>query len=82
MTDQEASAVEEKVEAGAQLLSVDKAVCEGYSICIGIDSDMFELDEVEDFVHIVAQPETAEQQSRAENAVRSCPKRALSFTQK
>ena len=72
----------EKVEVVANLLTVDTEVCEGYSICIGIDSDMFELDEVEDFVHIVAQPETEEQQARAENAVRSCPKRALSFAQK
>lgn len=60
-------------------LSVDTAVCEGYSICIGIDSDMFELDEVEDFVHVRQQPHTAEEVARAEQAVRGCPKRALKF---
>lgn len=61
-------------------LTVNKEVCEGYSICLGIDSDLFELDEVEDFVHVIAQPDGAEQVERAESAVRACPKRALGFT--
>lgn len=69
----------EQPETNVRTLTVDKAVCEGYGICVGIDSDLFELDEVEDFVHVIAQPTSRDENERAESAVRSCPKRALTF---
>ena len=55
---------------------VDYDECEANGVCVGIDAEIFELDDDENLWVHVERPE-GEQLGRAREAVDSCPKRAL-----
>ena len=55
---------------------VDYDECEANGVCVGIDMEIFELDDDENLWVRVERPE-GEQLGRAREAVDSCPKRAL-----
>jgi ferredoxin len=55
---------------------VDYDECEANGVCVGIDPEIFELDDDENLLLHVERPE-GEQLGRAREAVDSCPKRAL-----
>ena len=57
---------------------VDLEVCEGNAVCVGIDPDVFELDD-DDVLHIRQPDWSGEVAERMQMAVRSCPKAALSI---
>lgn len=55
---------------------VDEDECEANGVCVGIDAEIFELDDDEK-LHIHVERPEGEQLGRAREAVDSCPKRAL-----
>ena len=55
---------------------VDHDECEANGVCVGIDPEIFELDDDEQLQIHVERPE-GDQLARAREAVDSCPKRAL-----
>ena len=55
---------------------VDRDRCEGNAICVGIDPELFQLDD-EDYVMITANPIPADAEERAEQAIAECPRAAL-----
>lgn len=55
---------------------VDHDECEANGVCVGIASDMFELDD-DEVLHILVDEPDGELATRAREAVDSCPKRAL-----
>jgi ferredoxin len=61
-------------------VTVDPLVCEANAICVGILPQVFDLDDDDNLT--ILQPEIpAELEAKARQAVRSCPKAALSITE-
>jgi len=58
---------------------VDPDRCEGNAICVGIDPELFELDD-EDYVMVTADPIPLDAEERAEQAIAECPRAALTRT--
>ncbi|WP_034270610.1 ferredoxin [Haloechinothrix halophila] len=58
---------------------VDYDACEANGVCEGFAPDIFHLDE-EDQLHVLAQPDE-DSADRVRQAVRACPKVALSLTE-
>jgi ferredoxin len=56
----------------------DFDLCEANALCVGIAPETFELDD-EDFLTILDDRVTPENESRIRQAVASCPKAALSI---
>jgi len=61
-------------------VTVDPLVCEANAICVGILPEVFELDD-EDNLSILQPEVSAEREAKVRQAVRSCPKAALSITE-
>ena len=61
-------------------VTVDPLVCEANAICVGILPEVFDLDD-EDNLTILKPDIPAELEAKARQAVRSCPKAALSITE-
>lgn len=59
-------------------LKADFDLCESNAICVGIAPDVFELDD-DDYLVILTDEVTAENEARVRQAVASCPKAALSI---
>ncbi|MGH3636421.1 ferredoxin [Mycobacterium sp.] len=57
-------------------VEVDLDRCEGNAVCVGIDSDLFELDE-DDYCHVKVAPIPADKVAHAEQAIAECPRAAL-----
>jgi ferredoxin len=57
-------------------LAVDYDLCEANGICVGIDPEVFELDD-DDNLHLLRTEVTAGNESRIQQAVDSCPRNAL-----
>jgi ferredoxin len=60
---------------------VDRALCEANGVCVRAAPDVFLLDE-EDHLHLLVEEATPEQRARVEKAVRDCPRRALSLSER
>ncbi|MBB5132672.1 ferredoxin [Thermocatellispora tengchongensis] len=59
-------------------VKVDYLVCEANAVCTGLAPEVFELDD-EDQLHLLLPEPPAEMADRVRQAVRSCPKAALSL---
>jgi ferredoxin len=59
-------------------VKADFDLCEANALCVGIAPETFELDD-DDFLTILDDRVTAENESRIRQAVASCPKAALSI---
>ena len=57
---------------------VDRGECEANAICVGILPDVFDVDD-EDNLIVHEEYPPAEQLAKVQEAVNSCPKRALSL---
>ncbi|WP_343710440.1 ferredoxin [Mycobacterium sp.] len=55
---------------------VDRDRCEGNAICVGIDPELFELDE-DDYCVVKVAPIPAGKEAHAEQAIAECPRAAL-----
>ena len=63
---------------GELRLVVDPDECEANAVCVGISPEMFELDD-EDNLVIHEEYPPADQLDKVQQAVNSCPKRALAL---
>ena len=59
-------------------VEVDRDLCESNAVCVGLASDVFELDD-EDLAVVTADQIPAEREEVVRQAVRLCPKIALSL---
>jgi ferredoxin len=59
-------------------VKADFDLCESNGICAGLAPDVFELDD-DDYLVILTEDVTPENESRIQQAVASCPKAALSI---
>jgi ferredoxin len=57
---------------------VDFDVCEANALCMGIAPEVFEVDD-NDFLNVLVVEPPEEMRSLVEEAVRACPKRAISI---
>lgn len=59
-------------------VKVDYDVCESNAICMGLVPEVFEVRD-DDFLYVLDENPPEELRSRLEEAVRSCPKAAISL---
>ncbi|BBX13502.1 MULTISPECIES: ferredoxin [Mycobacteriaceae] len=59
---------------------VDYGLCEANAICMGINPDVFHLDD-DDTLHILQPDITPETENDVLEAVRRCPRQALSIVE-
>ncbi|ORW90787.1 ferredoxin [Mycolicibacter terrae] len=59
---------------------VDYGLCEANAICMGINPEVFDVDD-EDNLHILKPDITPETESDVHEAVRRCPRQALSIVE-
>lgn len=57
-------------------VEVDRDRCEGNAVCVGIDPDLFDLDD-DDYAVVKATPIPADKEAHAQQAVEECPRAAL-----
>lgn len=57
---------------------VDHGLCEANAICMGINPQVFHVDD-DDHLHILRPEITAETENDVQQAVRRCPRQALSI---
>ena len=55
---------------------VDFGLCESNGICMGIIPEVFNLDD-EDYLHVLQDEVTPENEQRVKEAVRQCPRQAI-----
>ncbi|MGV0044943.1 ferredoxin [Mycobacterium colombiense] len=60
-------------------ISVDYSRCDGHGVCEGVADDLFELGD-QDAVRIRIDPIPTHRHAAAEEAVKQCPKVALTIT--
>ena len=59
---------------------VDYGLCEANAICMGINAEVFDLDD-DDTLHILKPDITPETENDVLEAVRRCPRQALSIVE-
>lgn len=57
---------------------VDFDLCESNAICMGIDPEVFEVRD-DDFLYILQEEPGPEHRDKVEEAVKRCPKQAISI---
>jgi ferredoxin len=61
-------------------IEVDWGLCESNGVCMGIIPEVFHLDD-EDMLHVLQPEVTAENEEQVRDAVRQCPRQAISVTE-
>jgi len=59
-------------------VKADFDLCESNAVCVATAPDVFEVDD-DDYLQILTEDVTEENQARVEQAVAACPKAALSI---
>ena len=59
-------------------IEVDFGLCEANAICMGIMSEVFQVDE-QDYLHVLSDEVTPENEAQIRDAVRQCPRQAISI---
>ena len=59
-------------------IEVDFGLCEANAICMGIIPEVFEVDD-QDYLHVLSDEVTPENEERIREAVRQCPRQAISI---
>ncbi|ABK75775.1 ferredoxin [Mycolicibacterium smegmatis] len=59
-------------------IHVDLGLCESNGVCMGVIPEVFDLDE-EDYLHVLSDEVTPENEARVRDAVRQCPRQAISI---
>lgn len=62
----------------AKKVHVDFEICESNAVCMGILPEVFDLDD-QDYLHILQEDVTAENEALIREAVRQCPRQAISI---
>ena len=59
---------------------VDFELCEANAVCMGIIPEVFELDD-QDYLHVLTDEVTPENEAQVREAVRQCPRQAISIVE-
>ncbi len=59
-------------------IEVDFGLCESNAICMGIIPEVFDLDD-EDYLHVLTDEVTPENEQQIREAVLQCPRQAISI---
>ncbi|SBS79338.1 Ferredoxin [uncultured Mycobacterium sp.] len=59
-------------------IEVDFGLCEANAICVGIIPEVFDLDD-QDYLHVLNDDVTPENEEQIREAVRQCPRQAISI---
>jgi ferredoxin len=59
-------------------IDVDFGLCESNGVCMGIIPEVFNLDD-DNYLHILQPDVTADNESLVQEAVRQCPRKAISI---
>ena len=59
-------------------IEVDFGLCEANAICMGIIPEVFQVDE-QDYLHVLSDGVTPENEAQIRDAVRQCPRQAISI---
>jgi ferredoxin len=57
---------------------VDRDLCESNGVCMGIIPEVFDLDD-QDYLHVLQEDVTPENEQQILEAVRQCPRQAISI---
>ncbi len=57
---------------------VDFGLCESNAVCMGIIPEVFQVDD-QDYLHVLQDEVTPENEERVKEAVRQCPRQAISI---
>lgn len=57
---------------------VDFGLCESNGVCMGIIPEVFDLDD-EDYLHVLTDEVTPENEEQVKEAVRQCPRQAIAI---
>ena len=69
---------EEKSVEVTQKIEVDFGLCESNGVCMGIIPEVFDLDD-DDYLHVLTDEVTPENEARVRAAVRQCPRQAIAI---
>ena len=61
-------------------IEVDFGLCEANAICMGIIPEVFQVDD-QDYLHVLTDEVTPENEAQVRDAVRQCPRQAISITE-
>ncbi|WP_102142120.1 ferredoxin [Mycobacterium hubeiense] len=61
-----------------QKIVVDFGLCESNGVCMGIIPEVFDLDD-QDYLHVLQEEVTPEIEHQVREAVRQCPRQAISI---
>ncbi|MDT5337828.1 MAG: ferredoxin [Mycobacterium sp.] len=61
-----------------QKIEVDFGLCESNGVCMGIIPEVFDLDD-QDFLHVLQDEVTPENEALVREAVRQCPRQAIAI---
>lgn len=61
-----------------QKIVVDFGLCEANGVCMGIIPEVFDLDE-NDYLHVLQEDVTPENEQQVQEAVRQCPRQAITI---
>lgn len=59
-------------------IHVDFEICESNAVCMGIIPEVFDLDD-QDYLHVLQEEVTPENEEQVREAVRQCPRQAISI---
>ncbi|MCG7608952.1 MULTISPECIES: ferredoxin [Mycobacterium] len=59
-------------------IHVDFEICESNAVCMGITPEVFDLDD-QDYLHVLQEEVTPENEAQVREAVRQCPRQAISI---
>jgi ferredoxin len=59
-------------------IEVDFGLCEANAICMGIIPEVFQVDD-QDYLHVLNDDVTPENEAQIRDAVRQCPRQAISI---
>jgi ferredoxin len=59
---------------------VDFGLCESNAVCMGIIPEVFHLDD-DDYLHVLSDEVTPENEHQMREAVRQCPRQAISIAE-
>ncbi|MGZ5377435.1 MAG: ferredoxin [Mycobacterium sp.] len=57
---------------------VDFGLCESNGVCMGIIPEVFDLDD-QDYLHVLQEEVTPDTEQQVKEAVRQCPRQAISI---
>lgn len=60
-------------------IHVDFEICESNAVCMGLAPEVFDLDD-QDYLHVLQEEVTPENEALVREAVRQCPRQAISIT--